>query len=65
MNSHPFMHPHPINPDVEIPLAEPFPTAPLEGESNEAFAERKRRWARIASERLELFCWAAPGYVPD
>lgn len=29
-----------------------FPTQPLPEESNEAFAERKRKWARDNSERI-------------
>lgn len=32
----------------------PFPTKPLEGESNEAFAERKRKWARETSAFIQL-----------
>lgn len=42
-----------------------FPTQPLEGESNEAFAERKRQWARDNSERILQQNWIDYPYLPE
>ncbi len=38
----------------------PFPAEPLPGETNEAFAERKRKWARDNSERIYNQEWPKP-----
>lgn len=44
---------------------EPFPTQPLPEESNEAFAERKRQWARVNSERIMSQQWIDRLYLPE
>ena len=43
----------------------PFPTQPLPEESNEAFAERKRKWARDNSERIMQQKWIDYPYLPE
>lgn len=43
----------------------PFPTQPLPDESNEAFAERKRKWARETSERILKQKWIDYPYLPE
>ena len=43
----------------------PFPTQPLPDESNEAFAERKRQWARENSERIREQKWLDYSYLPE
>lgn len=63
MVEHPIEHPHPIE-GIDLPPAESFPHQGAD-ESTEDYAERKRDWARKASERIQLQCWAAPGYVPE
>lgn len=42
-----------------------FPTQPLPDESNEAFAERKRQWARDNSERIMQQKWIDYPYLPE
>jgi hypothetical protein len=46
-------------------LPEPFPTQPEPDESNEAFAERKRQWARNNSERIRQQKWLDYPYLPE
>lgn len=42
-----------------------FPTQPLPEESNEAFAERKRQWARQTSEWIQTQKWIDYPYLPE
>lgn len=44
---------------------EDFPTQPLPDESNEAFAERKRKWARDNSERIRHQYSLDYPYLPE